>query len=76
MPQPWDGKTERRNNAGDHDNITRIITILDNHVKNFDKHVEEDKVNFGDVNKKVQVHAQYIYIGIGIIAVLQFLLKH
>lgn len=72
----WDGKIERRSNAGDHDNITRMITILDNHVKNFDKHVDEDSSNFKSVNNKVDLHAKYIYIGMGILAVINFLLKH
>lgn len=72
----WDGKTERRNNAGDHDNITRMLTILDNHVKNFDKHVEEDKSLFKEMGDKLWKHATFIYIGIGIITTLEFIFKH
>lgn len=70
----WDGKTERRNNAGDHDNITRLITLLENHVKNFDSHVIEDKENFKSIGDKLWNHAKYIYIGIGIVGVVEVIM--
>lgn len=76
MPQSWDGKTERRHNTSDHDNITRLLTILDAHVKNFDKHVTDDEENFKEVGTKLWNHARFIYMGIGILAVLEFILKH
>jgi hypothetical protein len=75
MTQAWDGRIERRNNAGDHDNITRLITILDNHVKNFDQHVEKDEARFKEIGDKLWNHAKFIYIGIGIVAVLEVFIR-
>lgn len=49
----WDGKTERRNHPSDHDNLTRTIVLLENHIKNFDSHISEDKKNFDFLNKSV-----------------------
>ncbi len=72
----WDGKTERRSNANDHDNITRMLTVMENHVKNFDAHVKEDKASFDKIGDKISNLSKFIYIGIGIVAVLQFILKH
>lgn len=72
---PWDGKTERRSDPTDHDNLIRVITILAEHVKNFDQHVIEDKKNFESLSNKLWSHARYIYIGIGMLAVIQVILK-
>lgn len=64
----WDGKTERRQSNNDHDNITRMITILDNHVKNFDTHTLEDKKNFDFLNKTV-------WIGFGALGTIEILMR-
>lgn len=71
----WDGKIERRNNPTDHDNLTRLLISVENHVKNFEKHIEEDKISFGSVNEKVDKHAMYIYMGIGALAIIEIALK-
>ena len=84
MPnQPWDGKTERRGIAQDHDTLVQIIEILKNQVENFDRHREdfkehekEDNTNFKFLRDQIGKHAMYIYIGIGILTTLQFILKH
>ena len=74
MPDKWDGRTERRAHTTDHDNLTRVVVLLENHVKNFDAHVVEDKRNFQDISDKLWGHAKYIYIGIGIIGVVEVLM--
>ncbi len=71
----WDGRTERRANAGDHDKLTRLLEAVENHVRNFDKHVKDDEIAFKDIGNKLWNHARFIYIGIGIIAVLQLIVK-
>lgn len=67
----WDGKTERRSNPSDHDSLTRAIAILENHVKNFDNHVVEDN----KLRERVEKHAMYIYLAIGGLGVLQFIIR-
>lgn len=57
----WNGNVERRHNPSDHDNLIRVITLLAEHVKNFDTHVLDDKI----LSKKVDFHSKMIYIGIG-----------
>ena len=71
---PWDGK-ERRNGGSDHDNLTRLIVLLENHVKNFDahriefeSHIKEDRENF---NKLFRVY----WTGCGIFSVVVLVLK-
>lgn len=71
----WDGKVERRLYPNDHDNIVRAITILENHVKNFDSHVVEDKENFKTIRDQIGKHAIYIYMSVGGLAVLNFLFR-
>lgn len=69
MPQPlWDGKTERRNNPSDHDNLTRLLNIVETLVNNFDKHVIEDKKNF-DFNNRI------IWIGFGALGTLELVMR-
>lgn len=67
----WDGKTERRSNAGDHDSIVRMLAILGTHVKNFDTHVIEDKENFKSIRDQVGKHAMYIYMALGGVGVIE-----
>lgn len=73
--QDWDGKTERRQNPSDHDNIVRLLVSVENHVNNFDQHTREDLTNFTNINSKVDTHATYIYIGIGILMAVEVYFK-
>lgn len=66
---PWDGKTERRKDPTDHDNITRMLVITENLVTNFNTHVDKDEKNFSRLNKA-------FWIGLGVLGTLEFLLKH
>lgn len=59
----WDGK-ERRQVDRDHDLLTRIDERLDAFIK-----------ELADLKKKVNWHDKIIYIGLGGLAVLEFLLK-
>ncbi len=59
----WDGTTERREKATDHDNLIVMLNILTTLARNFELHVEDDKKNF-----KVLFRAYYIGLGaIGVI---------
>lgn len=69
----WDGRTERRSNPSDHDNLTRVITLLGEHVKNFDTHVADDKRAFETMGNRLWNHAKFIYIGIGGVAILELI---
>lgn len=68
MP-PWDGRTERRRNPSDHDNLTRVMILVEGHVKNFDSHVDDDKA----MAKKVEFSTKIIYIALGGLGMLQLL---
>lgn len=70
----WDGK-ERRS-VSDHDTLIELYQITKNHVVNFDEHKKEDNESFKIIRNQIGKHAMYIYIGLGIIGTLQFLLKH
>lgn len=77
----WEGKDRR--NTEDHDTLVELCQIMKNHVDNFNLHREdfvdhkkEDNVSFKALRDQIGKHAIYIYIGIGILGTLQFLLKH
>ena len=70
----WDGKDERRRNVNDHDAITRLLILLEQHVKNFDnqldafnQHVADDNRNFATLNRAM-------WVAIGVVTTIQFLL--
>lgn len=62
----WDGKTERRKDPTDHDNITRTLVVVEQLVKNFDAHVLDDKKNFTTLFRS-------FWVGIGFVAALRFI---
>lgn len=69
MPyQPWDGITERRVKAQDHDTLIEVVQILSAHVKNFDKHVVDDADNFKTLNRTMWMCA-------GGLSVIAFVIK-
>ena len=65
----WDG-TERRKKASDHDTLICLVQILDNHVANFNAHVEEDKV----LAKEVRFSTKIIYMGLGALGIIELLM--
>lgn len=66
----WNG-IERRKPSTDHDTLICLVQILDNHVLNFEKHVEDDKV----LSRDVKFSTKMIYIGIGGLGMLEVILK-
>lgn len=75
----WDGIKRRDDDlkkAEDHDTLIEVVQILKSHVANFDKHVEKDDTNFKDIKDQVGKHAMWIYIGLGVVGTIQFLIKH
>lgn len=78
----WDGTTERRK-VSDHDTVVELCQIMKSHIDNFEshrnefsKHKDEDDLNFKSARDQIGKHAMWIYIGMGIIGTLQFILKH
>lgn len=69
-PKPWDGNIERRRSPTDHDSVVRLLAMFAEHIKNFDNHVLDDKSMY----KKIDFHSKMIYVGMGAIGMLQFVL--
>lgn len=70
----YDGP-DRRQQRDDHDTVVKLLTLMTTHVKNFDehrisfeKHVDEDKVNFKVLNKG-------LWCGVGAISVIELVSK-
>lgn len=79
MPTKWDGE-ERRASTRDHDTLIQIVQIMDNHVKNFDTHVNafrsheiQDQVNFDKLRKEVLAVQRIIWMATGIILAVEAL---
>ena len=69
----WDGN-ERRKNPTDHDTLICLTQIMANHVKNFEAHIITDNNNFKDIGDKLWNHAKYIYMGLGIVGVVEVII--
>lgn len=74
MPN-WDGKTERRSNASDHDNITRTLTILEIQVKNFDEHRRDFKSHLEDDKKRFDFLDKSVWMIFGGMVIIEFYFK-
>jgi hypothetical protein len=79
MQPEWNGN-ERRQPTKDHDTLIQVVTILDNHVKNFNMHTDafkaheiRDQANFDSLRKDVLGIQRVIWIATGIILAVQFL---
>lgn len=70
----YDGK-ERREGSRDHDLLTKIDEKLSNFLSRFEEHTEDDKNNFDDIKNRLSRAERFIYIGIGGLIVLEFVLK-
>ena len=70
----WHGE-ERRNPDNDHDVLTRIDANLSNFMRQFDAHAKEDLEYFHKLNARIEKAEKFIYIALGGIAVLEFVLK-
>jgi len=71
----WDGR-ERRNGVGkDHDLLTRIDANLINFLIEFKSHVIDDNKNFEEHDKRIKSLEKVFWCGVGVVLVLQVLLK-
>lgn len=69
------GGQERRREDRDHDTLTRIDENLSNFMRRFADHTEDDKEKFGKLDTRTERLEKWIYIGLGAIGLLEFLLK-
>lgn len=70
----WNG-TERRKPSSDHDTLIELVVILNNHVTNFNKHVEDDKV----LEKDIRFATRMIFLalgGLGMLDIIVNIVKH
>lgn len=72
-PQSYNGDERRSQTVKDHDNLIEVITILAQHVKNFDTHVESNELDFANLIASVDRLKFYVYIGVGIAVAVQVL---
>jgi hypothetical protein len=83
---PWDGM-KRRAEDGGNESPDVVLARIDERVKSgvdkvsglvneFQKHVKDDEEAFKAIRDQAGKHAMYIYMGMGILTALQFLLKH
>lgn len=75
MSHLWDGKTERRSNPSDHDNLTRTIVMLEGLVSNFQEHRKDFEEHTKEDNKKFDFLYRAVYIGFGAIGMLEIIMK-
>lgn len=52
--------------------MKQSVTNLDGHFKT---HIEDDKVSFKSIGDKMDELKKHVYIGIGILVAVQYLLK-
>lgn len=76
MNDKWEGIERRKvtTNAG-HDLLTRIDANLSNHIKLVETHIEDDKIEFGKINNKLEWQQKLIYGGVGIVAFVEFMTR-
>lgn len=79
MKEDWNG-SERRAPSKDHDTLIQVVTILDNHVKNFNTHTDafkaheiKDQANFDSLRKDVLGIQRVIWTATGIILAVEAL---
>ncbi len=65
---------DRRRFDIDHDLLTKIHAIVENMNGNFNEHMKQDKTDFNTVHQRINVLSKYVYIGIGGVVVLEFVL--
>lgn len=70
----WEGN-ERRANTRDHDLLTNINANLSNFMTRFDEHVKKDDQLFEEIKEDVKTTQKYIWMGLGGLTVVTFLLE-
>ena len=71
----WNGEERRKFIREDHDVLTRIDVNLSNFMIRFDDHVKGNAEDFMVVKKRLGIVERYIWIAIGGLIVLEFVLK-
>ena len=67
----WDGR-ERRGENRDHDLLTKIDTNLSNFMSRFEEHKKDDEEHFNRLYVGQAFLKKYLYMGLGVIAALEF----
>jgi len=62
-------------NQEDHDLLTQIANDVKHLVKNFDKHIQEDKESFKSQGNDIKWNSKIIWMGLGALALIQFLVN-
>ena len=74
MTQNWDG-IEHRKNSSDHDNLTRLVVLLEAHVANFDKHQNDFRVHLLDDKRNFDILFKAYWAGMGVISMAILIVK-
>lgn len=77
--EKWLGN-DRRTPSRDHDTLIQVVQILDNHVKNFNTHIDafklheiKDQANFDSLRKDVLAIQKVVWTASGIIIAVEAL---
>ena len=73
----WD-RTERRKslmNQDERDLLIRIDQNVDNLINRFENHTETDVKTFGEHSDRLKILERAIWLGMGGLALLQFIIK-
>lgn len=71
----WDGEERRDKDRDDHDLLTKIDTNLSNFMSRFKEHTEKDEKSFDTLENDVGSLKRYVYICMGGLIVLEFVMK-
>lgn len=74
MTDEWAGD-ERRQRERDHDLLTRIDENLSGFMKRYQEHEVDHNAKFKDTTARLEKVERYIYLGLGGLIVLEFVLK-
>lgn len=85
MHDDYEGEERRKHSQAIADHgilLTKIDTNLENFIRSFEHHEndfkdhkKDDDDNFKEIERKIAVLQRYVYIGIGILIVLEVVLK-
>ena len=68
----WAGSERRKDN---NEILVEIHSDLKHLVKSYDGHIQDDKNNFGEINKKLEFQQKIVYAGMGILLFVEFIIK-
>ncbi len=72
----WDGVKRRADDfkANDHDTIIELVQIMKNHIDHFNEHRDDFHEHKMEDNKSFEILKKMSYMGMGGLAVLQFII--